>query len=36
MKKAVIKYEDISYAAVFDGYSGELKYFGRKLRNYRV
>mgnify|MGYP000988660909 FL=1 len=32
--EAVLKYADILYSAVFDGSSGELKYFGQNLRNY--
>jgi len=29
-----LSYQDINYAAVFDGDTGELKYFGRDIRNY--
>lgn len=29
-----IKYKDDMYAAVFDGNEGNLKYYGKEIRNY--
>jgi hypothetical protein len=31
-----LKHNNAVYAAIFDGHTGELKYYGREIRNYKV